>query len=59
MIRTIKGWMFVIRLVGIRAAINYERARRHGTIIDYSKIFTPNELAKLGEHSLPAPWEQR
>lgn len=53
--------LWMIRHFGLRRSLSYRRAYRSGIVIDYSSIFTSDELAKIGEHFEPAPsapWEQ-
>lgn len=52
------GLIWMVREFGIRSTVRYERKRRRGVIIDYAEIFSPAELAILGEHFDPAPWER-
>jgi hypothetical protein len=49
----------MIRKFGWRSWRTYQRARREGWIVNYGAIFTRDELAILGEHFAPAPWERR
>ena len=53
-----RGHLWMIRTYGIRRWRRYCRARREGLVIDYAKYFTLDELAVLGEHAVPAPWER-
>jgi hypothetical protein len=55
--RRLQGHLWLMREVGLRRWWMYVKARRDGVVIDYSRIFTPDELAILGEHATPAPWE--
>lgn len=48
----------MIRRYGLRCWWRYERMRRAGLTIDYAKVFTRDELARLGEHFFPVPWER-
>lgn len=50
--RKLHGHLWFIRRYGLRRYVRYERARRAGVMVDYSSIFTPNELAILEEHFL-------
>lgn len=54
----VRGLIWMVRRFGIRSTVLYERKRRRGVIIDYAEIFSPAELAILGEHFDPAPWER-
>lgn len=54
-----KGYLFLIRMLGVRGAWRYERDRRAGMTINYADAFSPDELAVIGEHFSPAPWERR
>lgn len=47
----------MIRRYGLRLYLRYERARRSGVTVDYSEVFTKDELAVIAEHTDPAPWE--
>jgi hypothetical protein len=55
----VAGLWRMARAFGLRATSRYERVRRSGTTIEYSALFTPDELAKLGERIDPVPWERR
>lgn len=50
--------LWLLRRVGLRRYLAYCRARRAGVVIDYARVFTPEELACVGEHFSPAPWER-
>lgn len=48
-----KGYLWFLRRYGLRALIRYEWARLvRKQMIDYSRIFTADELAILEEHGL-------
>lgn len=53
----LKGHLWMIRRYGVRRWWRYERARRSGMVIDYAQVFTPDELARIGERFWPTPWE--
>jgi hypothetical protein len=48
----LRGHIWFIRRYGLRRWHAYERDRRAGLTIDYSKVFTLDELAILEEHGL-------
>lgn len=47
-----RGTLWFIRRFGLRRLLRYQRARREGLVIDYAKVFTPDELAILEERGL-------
>jgi hypothetical protein len=56
-LKNLYGHLWMICKFGLKRYWYYEKARRSGETIDYRKIFSPDELAKLGEHFSPVPWE--
>lgn len=50
--KKIKGIIWMIRLVGIRHYLKYEKWRREGKKIDYSRFLSPEEFKILEEHNL-------
>lgn len=58
MISWIRGWVFLIRKVGVRRSLAYELDRRRGRTLDYAAALNRDELAVLGERFDPAPWER-
>lgn len=50
--REIKAKIWMIRKYGIKRYLRYQKLRREGIEIDYSKIFSPNEFTLLEEHDL-------
>jgi hypothetical protein len=57
-ISKLRGHLWFIRRYGWRAWRDYEQDRRAGVVIDYAKIFSPDELAVLEEHGL-SMWGKR
>lgn len=53
--RTLKGYIWFIQIYGIKRLIQYEKYRREGHVIDYSKIFSATELDELEQAGF-APW---
>lgn len=53
-----RSMLWMVRQFGLWRTIRYERARRSGMTLDYGRAFTADELARIGEHSSPAPWER-
>lgn len=51
------GYLWFIRNFGLRRLIRYERNRRKGVTVNYSKLFTRDELAILEEYGLD-PWNK-
>jgi hypothetical protein len=56
--RHVRGHLWLIKRRGVGTWWRYERARRSGLLIDYSRYFTPNQLAVLEEHGL-SMWGKR
>jgi hypothetical protein len=52
-----RGHLWMIWRFGPRRWWRYERARRSRLTVDFAAIFTEAELARIGEHFSPAPWE--
>lgn len=52
-----KGHIWMIRRFGLRRWWRYEQARRSRMTVDFAAIFSEAELARIGEHFSPAPWD--
>lgn len=53
----LRGYVWFVRRYGLVQLIRYGRDRRNGLTIDYGRIFTDDELARLEEHILVPPWK--
>jgi hypothetical protein len=58
MIKSIRGWIWMLRMFGWKRTRLYRRAYREGWVLDYSEIMNPDEIAILGEHFEKVPWER-